>query len=108
MIKTLPGIDLTEAVAEAWRRAKFKQEHEVLEMCPIAAEYGEKEALDAAAKFLKGDGKNNYLRKRASEVLRKFTPAAGDDKALLAWYDENHAKLSFDAAGKKFVVKPQQ
>ncbi|MEI6560484.1 MAG: hypothetical protein WCO68_00185 [Verrucomicrobiota bacterium] len=105
-IKDLPGIDLTDAVAESWKRAKFHSESDILEMSPIAAEYGNIEALDAAVKLLKSDSKNNYERKRASEILRKFTPATGNDPALLAWHDANRANLAFDAASKKFIPKP--
>ena len=106
-IKELPGIDLSETVAEAWKRAKFQGENEMLEMCPVAAEYGNIEAIDAAAKFLKGGSKNHSHRKLASETLRKFTPATGDDRALIAWYDANRANLGFDPATRKFVPKPQ-
>ena len=105
-IKNLPGLDLSQAVAEAWKRARFQSESEAREMIPIAAEYGNIEALDLAVKLLKGGSQNNHERKLASEALRTFTAATGDDRALVAWFEANRAKLTFDGASKKFVVMP--
>jgi len=104
ILRKLPGIELSAAVDEAWKKAKYDQ-RQATYMCGIAAEYGHVDALETAANILRAATDGDY-RREAREVLKKFTPATGDAPALLAWYEANRDKLVFDAATKKFIVKP--
>ena len=104
IIRKLPGIELSEAVDEAWKKAKHDQ-RQATYMCGIAAEYGHVDALETAATILRSATDGDY-RSEAGAVLKKSTPATGDAPALLAWYDANRDKLVFDVETKKFTVKP--
>jgi len=104
ILRKLPGIELSAAVDEAWKKAKHDQ-RQATYMCGIAAEYGHVEALETAANILRSATDRDY-RNEAREVLKKSTPATGDAPALLAWYDANRDKLVFDAETRKFIVKP--
>jgi hypothetical protein len=103
-IKQLPGLDLTDAVDEMWKKAKYASPWEAMNACGIAAQYGHADALETAAGVLK-TSKNQYETKQAREVITKFTGASGDDKALVAWVEGNKGKLGFDAGSGKFVVR---
>jgi len=104
IIRKLPGIELADAVDEAWKKAKYN-EWWASSMCGIAAEYGHADALETAAHILRTANRDDYLSD-AREALKKFTPASGDDQALLAWYNTNRDKLVFDPQSKKYLVKP--
>ena len=101
-LKTLPGIDLTDSVDAMWKKAKYGDPIEVLIGADIAAQYGHLDALDTAAGILKKE-KNTYLLTQASRIIKKFTPATGDNAALIVWYQANRDKLTFDPQTKKFL-----
>ena len=72
-----------------------------------AADQGHADALEAAVRILqKKDNKDNYVRRQAKDVLLKFTPATGDDAALIAWHEANKSHLTFDPRAKKFIATP--
>lgn len=101
-IKGLPGIDLSSAVDTMWKKAKYGNTYEVLNACGIAAENGHADAVETAARIMKEE-KNQYERKRARQVITKYTPATGDDDAVIAWVESNRGKLTFDPQAKKFA-----
>jgi hypothetical protein len=105
ILRKLPGIKLADAVDEAWKKAKYN-EWWASDMCGIAAEFGHADALQTAANILRTTPRDDY-RSEAREALKKFTPASGDDAALLAWFDANRDKLVFDPQERKFIVKPE-
>jgi ABC-type transport system involved in multi-copper enzyme maturation permease subunit len=104
-IKQLPGLDLSDTVDEMWQKAKYGPSFQAADACAIAAEYGHADAVETAASILKANRKEDNP-KRAREVITKFTPATGDDAALVAWVEANHGKLVFDKQSGKFL--PQQ
>jgi hypothetical protein len=103
VIRMLPGFELVDAVAEAWKKAKY-DDWGATWLCGIAAEYGHADALQKAADILRTTNRKDYLEE-TREVLKKLTPASGDDPALLAWFDANRDKLVFDQQSKKYIVK---
>jgi len=103
-IRTLPGFELADAVDKAWKKAKYN-EWWATNMCGIAAEFGHADALEAAANILRTTNREDY-RDEARKALKDFTPASGDDAAILAWFAANRDKLVFDEQNKKFIVKP--
>jgi hypothetical protein len=107
IISRLADINLAPEVDIAWKKAKFGRDHEVAQMLFPAADQGHADALEAAVRILqKTDNKENYVRRQAKDVLLKFTPATGDEAALIAWYEANKSRLSFDPQAKKFLATP--
>jgi len=105
-IRQLPGFDAPGAVDEMWQKARHGSRHEAMNegICEIAAEYGHLDALDMAAGILETE-KNQWELKQARRVITKFTEAAGDDPALVAWCQGRRDKLVFDPQSGKFVLK---
>lgn len=107
IISQLPNIDLAPEVAIAWKKAKSGRDYEVAQMLFPAADQGHADALEAAVRMLqKTDNKGNYVRRQAKDVLLHFTPATGDEAALIAWYEANKTRLTFDPRTKKFIGTP--
>ena len=101
-IKQLPGIDLSDAVDQIWKKARYSNTYGKLQVCAIAAECGHMDALETAVEILKKE-ENEYELKQAAKVITKFTPATGDYAALIAWFEANKAKLIFDPQSKTFI-----
>jgi hypothetical protein len=103
-IKQLPDLDLADAVDQVWKKARNSAPFPMLAACGIAAEFGHLDALNAAVNALKKD-RNEYVQNRAAAILQKYTTASGDHHALVAWFEANKDKLTFDQKAKKFVVQ---
>jgi hypothetical protein len=104
-IKDLPGIDLTEAVAEAWRYAKRERGYEAAYMAPVALEYGHKDALELIVNSLgKSDHDASYVRE-AEQLIVEYTDAGGSNEEIRKWFAANKDKLVFDPVTKKFRVQ---
>jgi len=112
-IKTLPGIELSQTVAEGWDRVKGEGEPwQVQRMAGIALEYGHRDALDKQFELLghadpemtfgMGFAPNNL---QPLYLILTYTDAQGTQDELRKWYQENKDRLVFDKAAKKFVVK---
>lgn len=104
-IKQLPGLDLSDTVDGMWSKARYGKPYEMLKVCSMAAEHGHADAIAKAAELIKTD-KNARQVKRAREIVTKFTPATGDDAALVGWVEGNQGKLVFDKGTGKFGVGP--
>ena len=105
MIRKLPGIDLRDAVKAGWEKARRGSASEVLDGCAMAADFGHTDALEALIGILRESGDEPMLR-RAATLFKRYTPATGDNAALVAWYDANQARLAFDQQQKRFIVSP--
>ncbi|VGO22523.1 hypothetical protein [Pontiella sulfatireligans] len=105
IIKELPGIELEEPVAKAWRQAKYEQNWERIDMIPIATAYGHADALGAAAIMLNDDELQGYQRKELRNAFKKHTGIRGADEELLNWYKANKAALRFNPETKMFVAE---
>jgi len=88
-----------------WSKARYGKPYEMLKVCSMAAEHGHADAIAKAAELIKTD-KNARQVKRAREIVTKFTPATGDDAALVGWVEGNQGKLVFDKGTGKFGVGP--
>ena len=71
----------------------------------MAADFGHADALEVLADILKQDEEGADQR-RAAVLFRRYTPATGDNAALIAWYEANRDRLVFDPKQKQFL--PQQ
>jgi hypothetical protein len=101
-IQGLDGIDLTDAVDEAWARTKngplpFRD----VGMAAIAAGYGHADALNWLVDALAGQ---EWDRGRARGAIRSLTDAKGDDDEIKKWFASNKSKLVWDADKKKFTA----
>ncbi|MEO6846815.1 MAG: hypothetical protein ABI443_05180, partial [Chthoniobacterales bacterium] len=107
-LKGLPGFNfskLTDTVNTVWEKTKGGHDYSVVNILPVAAEYGHRDTLEVGADLLKKSN-DDYVLKRAREVFLSRTPATGDNAALIAWYETNKNQIVFDPQSKKFIVKP--
>jgi outer membrane murein-binding lipoprotein Lpp len=109
-IKRLPDIDLTDAVAQAWRNSQLQDRWETASMACIALEFGHKDALEHIINSLDvPDGSADAVYGGRGAVLR-YTEARGTTEQIRRWYEANRDNLVWDSTAKKFRVqepKPQ-
>jgi len=106
-IRDLPGIELSDAVAEAWRRAS-SSEWEATSMAPIAIEYGHVDALAYAISALSDTSSpahHAYDVWALWTAVLLHTDAPRSAEGLKRWFAENKDRLVFDPETKKFQVK---
>jgi hypothetical protein len=111
-IKDLPGIELSQEVAESWERVKDEQNPwEVQQMAGIAMEYGRLDALEQEVQLLGGDQQRQFgfmPDMNPRRLILRYTDARGTPDEIRKWYEENKSRLVFDKAAKKFVVRKDQ
>jgi hypothetical protein len=105
LIRKLPGIELAATVDLAWKQAKLESPGEVLAAAGMAAGYGHLDALDELAKILKDDESSSAEQTRASNIIKHYTVATGDNDAVVAWYESNRDHLVFDPKARKFTLE---
>jgi peroxiredoxin/endonuclease III len=99
-IKDLPGIDLTDAVAQAWERAKYGREFQTAMMAPVAIEFGHLDALEQAVKDIDVDSGTRVHNAR--KLVTRFTDARGSDNEIREWFKKNKDRLTFDKEKGRF------
>jgi len=105
-IKDLP-IDLHDAAAKVWHEVKEgESEWEKYEVAAIAVENGVVDALDYEFAQL-ADPPERYFSAETHprRVILRHTEARGNNKELLAWYEQNKDKLAFDSKERVFRVR---
>jgi hypothetical protein len=105
VLRNLPGINVEELMPQAWAVAKAGSDGDRINLLTPAAECGIADSLAVAAEFLR-TAKKDYHKRVGRKVLNEFTPAQGDDAALLAWYDANKDRLVFQADRRIYVPAP--
>lgn len=117
-IQGLPGIDLSEAVAEAWRNASWRREiagdtdawfntsfFSVRDAAQIAVEFGHLEALEVCISRM---GRREWTSRGTwEEVVRKHIDFIGNAADTEAWFLANRDKLKFDPATRKYFVSAE-
>ncbi len=103
MLKDLPGIDLTDAVEKAWRRAKYSHRFSSQAMLPIALEFGHPDALEMMVAEL--DGSSDMRLWDPRDLLLKFTAASGSNEEIRQWYEANKDRIAFDPGQHRFVIE---
>ena len=135
-IKDLPKIGITqELIAEAWARAKteaatlpsadiqgfestLEQSWETAQFAPIAAEYGDRGALELLIKSLAnpmGRGTprvigygpafgDPWTRKTVRETLLRITPTKGGDAQMFRWFEKHGAQLVYDQRKRRYTL----
>jgi hypothetical protein len=101
----IPGFDLRGAVDAAWKLINDPtRAWATRNLLEPAARIGEPDFPDVAVRLL--EDANDYDHQFARKALQNFTPAVGaTDADLLGWMTANRAKLAFDPARKKFVLR---
>lgn len=109
-IKDLPGVDLTQEVAECWERTKDEgQPWEIQNMAGIAMEYGHLDALEKEIELLDSDELRHFGPDTGPRrLILRYTDAHGRPEEIRKWYQENKDRLVFDKVSRKFVVKKDQ
>jgi hypothetical protein len=105
-LRFLPGIQLEDAVAKAWAKAKASSnEYTIGSMAVIAASYGHQDAIEKLIEFVKNPPErlSSSVNPRLALVL--YLDTKGTNEELFAWYEANKNSLVFDPESKKFKVK---
>jgi len=103
-IKMLPGIELENAVKQAWENAK-RDQWSKNSFAPIALAYGQSDALSVIIESLDSPHNDyNSVRNPRKHILQ-YTYASGSNNDLRAWYNQNKSNLYFDKEKRKYIVK---
>jgi hypothetical protein len=102
-LRRLPDLDLTDAVAKAWRRSVGQQDQQRMQMARIAAEYGQFSALQFLVRMTRANNEE-YQRKEALKLVYRFIDFDGEDDEFKAWWEKNKDRLVFDQESGIFVV----
>ena len=103
-IKDLPGIELDEAVAKAWKNAQYDG-WERLNTIPLALQFGHKDALSAITIALNDESTHSSWNNKLRKSFSQHTGISGSDEELRIWYLANKDRLRFNPETKMFVVK---
>ena len=106
-IRDLPGIELSDAIADAWRHASHSK-WEAASMAPVAMEYGHLDALAYAVRTLTDPSPSDQRRYdswRLWGAVGRHTNAPQSAEGLKRWFEENEGNLVFDPETRMFRVK---
>jgi hypothetical protein len=106
LIKTLPGLDLTKELPQAWEYSRGDGN-------PFAVSYLMPDVLAVgylpAFRFLfealerERDGDRRIATFDSASMIRQYSFATGEKAELKAWYAKNKYSLSFDHQSGRFV-----
>lgn len=105
---TVPGLDLNDLVAKAWKSAQNNSERPPTTTALIAARYGHLDALLYLTKRLNGapnpyDRFDNNIRANILDALQQLVPDGGtDEKSLISYVLANRTQFVFDPTRKEF------
>ena len=107
LIHDLPGIDLGDAVAEAWEKAKREGEWEMVAMAQAAIEFGHIDALEYVVNDLISPRSKlrAYETHDIREVVLRHIDFRGTNEEIRSWFQANKERLVFDPATRKFRVR---
>ena len=103
-IRRLPGIDLDDAVKQAWENAK-QDEWSRNSFAPIALAYGQNDALEMVVESLDSSPNDYNVIRYPRKYILQYTYASGSNRDLQDWYNKNKDRLYFDKEKKKYIVK---
>ncbi len=104
-IRLLPGIDLHDAVGEAWEAAEADQEWEARGMALVAVDHGHISALQYLLASLVSGEDHYYGGRDARQAVLQHTEARGTNEELADWFEQNAGNLVFDEKARKFRVR---
>jgi ABC-type transport system involved in multi-copper enzyme maturation permease subunit len=104
-IRKLPGFDLRDAVAAAWKQALSGPHSGLVDAAAMAVDLGYPDALETLINVLRDDDVSEPEQiTKALTLAKHYTPATGEAVDVVAWYDSNKDRLVFDAARRKFLL----
>ena len=103
-IKLLPGIELDDAVKEAWENAK-RDKWSRNSFAPIALAHGQSDALATIIDSLDSPPNNHNAVRYPRKHILQYTYASGSNNDIRSWYNKNKANIHFDKEKQKYIVK---
>ncbi len=106
-IRTLPGIQLDEAVAGLWQKTESWTGRDASfrpKIAAIATYHGVVDALGFAVDSLGKEWGRRYTVETPRGVILKHTEARGSDEELREWWTQNKDVIVFDSERGTFVV----
>lgn len=101
MIKDLPGIDLEEALDQAWRNA-LTNPGLAAQLAPATIAHGYPDALALAIASLDPNEDGHIQVQDARTLVLRHTEARGDNADLKRWFAEHKDHLRFDWNTRRF------
>jgi hypothetical protein len=106
-ISQLPGIDLTEIVAQAWKEAQADPNpYRIVEIQPIAAQCGHVNALVGIAQQLQSGNLHEKDKASLLKIIKKYIDPQKTDQEIIQWILTNETHLAFDSQTKKYKLNP--
>ena len=105
-IQNVPGIDLDEAVAEAWKRARLGHEWERMQMAQIAVGHGHEDALSMLIEGLDEPQFQHMgpFGQSARSTVLMHIDFHGTNDEIRKWYSDNRQKLRWNEEKRRFYV----
>ncbi len=102
-IKDLPGIDLQNAVDQAWRRVRYDaHDYQKRNMVSVAIQYGHLDALHVAAEMMGEKDQDRYRVRVIQRVLPDLLPEGVSVEDFPAWYRGNRDYIRFDETTRRY------
>jgi hypothetical protein len=103
-IRNLEGIQLDEAVAQAWKRAGSGRAWDRDSMACVAVGYGHVDALrHIISSLARGSVEDHTARKMHAALLRHVS-FVGTLRETAEWFEANKERLVFDPQSREFVT----
>ena len=103
-IKLLPGIELDDAVSEAWKNAK-RDNWSKNSFAPIALAHGQSDAISVIIDSLDSPPNDHNAVRYPRKHILQYTYATGSNNDIRNWYYKNKGNLYFDKEKQKYIVK---
>jgi hypothetical protein len=105
-IELLPGMDLDQELPAAWEKSVSGSDKlDAAYLCPAMLERGSKPAMEFLMEQLRAPSPYIPSTVLDPEMLStRFLDHSGDAKERLRWWDENHDRIGYDPARRKFAL----
>ncbi len=105
----LPGVDAAKLAENAWKNQHLSANEWQRRMLAYhAARHGNVEALGTLVRDYCSRQPNSYFDQNILYFLSMATGQPLQPAILQKWYDTNKDRLAFDAANRRYQVKPQK
>lgn len=102
LLRKLPGIDLDDAVSQAWKNAKYEPDFKTRDLLPVAIAHGHIDALRIGILDMPDSSfGDDSIRK----TIREHTGLDLPDDEIQDWFRENEKKLRFENTTRLYRVQ---
>lgn len=107
MLADLPGIELEDAVAQAWEKAQMEGSRESIDAAKFTVQYGYLDALRSLVDAMVYEAKPMLFNTSQDfrNIILQHIDFYGRNDEIYRWFKDNHANLVFDKETRKFEVK---